>query len=143
ITKAIENAQKRVEGHNFDLRKHLLDYDDVMSQQRKTVYGLRREILGGTATRDKILDMIDEVVTDLVDEFLSEKSGDKPDMMPVDELLLKIFDTKVDWRTLGLASFTREEVCKNLFEILQKAYDEREAKYTPEILREVGRVVLL
>jgi len=64
ITKAIENAQKRVEGHNFDLRKHLLDYDDVMSQQRKTVYGLRREILGGAATHNKILDMIDEAVTD-------------------------------------------------------------------------------
>ncbi|HEX5035708.1 MAG TPA: preprotein translocase subunit SecA [bacterium] len=143
ITKAIENAQKRVEGHNFDLRKHLLDYDDVMSQQRKTVYGLRREILGGTATRDKILDMIDEVVTDLVDDFLPEKSGDNPDLTPVDELLLKIFDVKVDWKTLGLGSYTQEAVGKVLFEVLQKVYDEREAKYTPEILREVGRVILL
>jgi preprotein translocase subunit SecA len=143
ITKAIENAQKRVEGHNFDLRKHLLDYDDVMNQQRKTVYGLRREILGGTATKDKLLDMIDEVVTDLVDEFLPEKADDKVDLAPVDERLLKTFDVKLDWKALGIASFTQQEVGKVLFEALQKAYEEREAKYTPDILREVGRVILL
>ncbi len=143
ITKAIEGAQKRVEGHNFDLRKHLLDYDDVMNQQRKTVYGLRREILSGEKTRDKVLDMVDEVVTDLVDEFVPEKGGDKVDRTPVDERVRKIFDVAVDWKFLGVTQFTQEAVGKALFERLQGAYEEREAKYTAPILQEVGRVVLL
>lgn len=143
ITKAIENAQKRVEGHNFDLRKHLLDYDDVMNQQRKTVYGLRREILAGTATKDKLLDMVDEVVTDLVDEFVPEKGKEAPDLTPIEERVRKLFDVGLDWKAMGVTQFTPEEVGKTLFETLQKAYEEREAKYSAPILQEVGRVVLL
>ncbi|HSA58534.1 MAG TPA: preprotein translocase subunit SecA [bacterium] len=143
ITKAIEGAQKRVEGHNFDLRKHLLDYDDVMNQQRKTVYGLRREILSGEKTRDKVLDMIDELVTELVDEFVPEKGGTNVDMTPVDERIRKIFDVAADWNSWGVTNFTQEAVGKALFERLQSAYEEREGKYSAPILQEVGRVVLL
>lgn len=143
ITKAIENAQKRVEGHNFDQRKHLLDYDDVMNQQRKTVYGLRREILGGTATKDKILDMIDEVVTDLVDEFVPEKSKETLDLSPIEERVRKIFDVALDWKAMGVSAIAPEPVGKALFDMLHKAYEEREAKYSAPILQEVGRVVLL
>ena len=145
ISKAIENAQKRVEGHNFDIRKHLLDYDDVMNQQRKTVYGLRREILAGANTRDKILDMIDQSVSELVDQFLPEKGPrDGTDLTAIDEKLFKTFEFRPDWKGMGEpSSFTGETVGKALFEGLEKSYEEREQRNNPEVMREAERVILL
>lgn len=70
VSNAIENAQKRVEGHNFDIRKHLIEYDDVMNQQRTAIYRLRREILGGQDIERKILDMMSEVTSGLLDTFV-------------------------------------------------------------------------
>ncbi|MCD6269941.1 MAG: preprotein translocase subunit SecA, partial [Deltaproteobacteria bacterium] len=67
ISKAIENAQRRVEGHNFDIRKQLLEYDDVMNQQRATVYGLRREVLGNDNLRDLVINYADDVVEEMLE----------------------------------------------------------------------------
>ena len=78
VSKSIEGAQKKVEGHHFDMRKHLLDYDDVMNQQRKTVYELRRHVLGGREIRDRVLDLVDEYTGLMVDIFCpaDEKAPD-------------------------------------------------------------------
>ncbi|QQR82045.1 MAG: hypothetical protein IPJ69_09900 [Deltaproteobacteria bacterium] len=76
ISKAIENAQKRVEGHNFDIRKHLLEYDDVLNQQRHLVYDMRREILSGEKIKDRILDMVDQEISEIVDQNIPEKVTD-------------------------------------------------------------------
>ncbi len=73
ITKAIESAQVKVEGHNFDIRKNLLDYDDVMNQQRKTIYGLRRKVIEGVETHDLVLDAIEQTVGDLGGRFMPEE----------------------------------------------------------------------
>ena len=144
ISRAIENAQKRVEGHNFDIRKHLLEYDDVLNQQRKTVYDMRREFLAGTATRDKILDMIDLVVTDLVEEFLPEKKkAEETDLSPVEERALKIFDLRLDWKGLGIQEVAQETVGRALYEHLQKCYEEREVRFTAEVIRQAEKVILL
>ncbi len=144
INRAIENAQKRVEGHNFEIRKHLLEYDDVLNQQRKTVYGLRREILGGATTRDKILDMIDQSVTETVEEFLPEKpSSGEIDLAPVEERILKLFDLRVDWSQLGLENPTQETAGRLLYERLQALYEEKEKRYTAPVMREAERVLLL
>ncbi len=72
VSRAIENAQKRVEGHNFDIRKHLIDYDDVMNQQRNAIYSLRRQILAGEDVERKVLDMLSEVTSSVLDTFLPE-----------------------------------------------------------------------
>jgi preprotein translocase subunit SecA len=72
VSRAIENAQKRVEGHNFDIRKHLIDYDDVMNQQRTAIYTLRRQILAGEDIERKILDMLSDVTSGLLDTFIPE-----------------------------------------------------------------------
>src|SRR5207244_11941493 len=64
ISKAIENAQKKVEAHNFDIRKHLLEYDDVMNKQREVVYHRRREMLSGAQLKDEILEMSDALIED-------------------------------------------------------------------------------
>ena len=74
VSKSIERAQKQVEGRNFEIRKHLLEYDDVMNKQRVAVYKLRRQILEGTEGRNYILRVIDEVVGSLIDEFCPEEA---------------------------------------------------------------------
>lgn len=74
VSRAIENAQKRVEGHNFDIRKHLIEYDDVMNQQRTNIYGLRRQILAGQDIERKVLDMLSDVTSGLLDTFVPENS---------------------------------------------------------------------
>lgn len=78
VSKAIENAQKRVEGHHFDIRKHLIDYDDVMNQQRNAIYSLRRQILAGEDIERKVLDMLSDVTSGILDTFLPEdaKAGE-------------------------------------------------------------------
>ena len=75
VCNAIEKAQKRVEGHNFDIRKHLLEYDDVMNKQREVIYSQRREILGGITLEDDLLDMTDELVEDIVAEYTANNAG--------------------------------------------------------------------
>ena len=73
ISRAIENAQKRVEGQNFDIRKHLLDYDDVMNRQRKVIYEQRKKVLRGDNLWADIEEMVEEIVDDLLSEFVDEK----------------------------------------------------------------------
>lgn len=73
ISRAIENAQKKVEAHNFEIRKHLIEYDDVMNKQREVIYSQRREILSGTDLRDSFLEMMDETVEDIVEGYAIEK----------------------------------------------------------------------
>ena len=74
VSRAIEGAQRKVEGHNFDIRKHLIEYDDVMNQQRTNIYKLRRQILSGEEIERKILDMMSDVTSNVLDTFLPEES---------------------------------------------------------------------
>jgi preprotein translocase subunit SecA len=74
VSRSIEGAQKRVEGHNFDIRKHLLDYDDVMNKQRSSIYGLRREALKGENLEDVTREMLSDVVSHFLDLFADERS---------------------------------------------------------------------
>jgi preprotein translocase subunit SecA len=73
VSRAIENAQKRVEGHHFDVRKHLIDYDDVMNQQRTAIYSLRRQILAGEEIERKVLDMLSDTTSTMLDIFIPEE----------------------------------------------------------------------
>jgi len=77
VSRAIRDAQKRVEGHNFDIRKHLIEYDDVMNKQRTNIYGLRRQILAGEDIERKVLDMLSDVTSAMLDMFIPEDA--KPD----------------------------------------------------------------
>src|SRR4030066_1804820 len=72
ISRAIENAQKRVEGQNFDIRKHLLDYDDVMNRQRKVIYEQRKKVLRGDSLWEDVNEMVDEIVDDLLFEYIDD-----------------------------------------------------------------------
>ena len=88
VSKAIENSQKKVEGHNFDIRKHLLEFDDVMNQQRGIIYGLRRQVLNDEEVDRKILDMMGERVSNLLDQFVPDE--DKKDNWDLEGLKISL-----------------------------------------------------
>ena len=98
ISKAIENAQRRVEGHNFEIRKHLIEYDDVMNQQREVVYGQRRKVLEGKDLREMIREMTVEIVDGIMDIFVSEKiSPEEWDLKSLADKLFQQFSFKISF----------------------------------------------
>src|SRR5208282_2437853 len=99
ISKAIENAQKKVEAHNFDIRKHLLDYDDVMNKQREVVYHRRKELLSDAPLKDDILDMCDEVIQDVAEAYAdAEVDPSEWDWKALDEAFYKQFKFRPDFQ---------------------------------------------
>ena len=97
ISKAIENAQKKVEAHNFEIRKHLIDYDDVMNKQREVIYSQRREILAGEDIRSSFIEMMDEVVKDISDAYAIEKvSANEWDWESITEAVYRNFGYQLD-----------------------------------------------
>ncbi len=96
ISKAIENAQRRVEGHNFEIRKHLIEYDDVMNQHREVVYGQRRKVLEGKDLREMIREMTEDLVDGITDIFVSEKiSPEEWDLKALTDKLFQQFSVKI------------------------------------------------
>ena len=143
-TKAIENAQKKVEGHNFDIRKHLLEYDDVMNKQREVVYSQRRFILGGDNLRDTVLEMMEDVVEDLVDRFTDERSHFEDwDVNGLEEALWGQFGIRFDLRSLPEAEQTRVGIADHVVNAVKEAYDRKEQEVTPEIMRELEKFIML
>lgn len=103
VTKSIENAQQRVEGHNFDIRKNLIEYDDVMNLQRKTIYGLRRKVLGDELMEEEMLDMIERVVAYVVETACPRKASFEAwDFEALKDKVRGIFGVKVEIPEAGL-----------------------------------------
>lgn len=97
INKSIENAQKKVEAHNFEIRKNLIEYDDVMNKQREVIYTQRREILAGQQIRESYLEMMDETVEEIVSSFAIEKtSAEEWDWQGINEMAFKCFNTQLE-----------------------------------------------
>ena len=146
ISKAIENAQRRVEGHNFDIRKQLLEYDDVMNQQRETVYGLRREVLGNDNLRGLVIDYADDVVEEML-EAATGKSRNTAEW-DYDSLtvgLHRTFSLPVDFSPESeLALIDNEEsLCARLQELVRENYSAREKDMGVETLRQLEKIILL
>ena len=144
LDRTIESAQTRVEGYNFDIRKHTVEFDDVMNKQRQIIYKDRREILDGKDVHEQILQMIGEEIAALVDEYLPE---DHPDYWDLAELLRHyrqinpLLPASVSSATLEGKS--REEIEIWLVEQLEQAYAERERAIGPEMMRFVERRMML
>ena len=146
ISKAIENAQRRVEGHNFDIRKQLLEYDDVMNQQRETIYALRREVLGN----DNLQELVMDYAEDVVEEMLEASTGKSRNTAEWDYDSLTVglhrtFALKVDFSPESeLAQIDNEEVlCKRLQELVRENYSAREKEMGAETLRQLEKIILL
>ncbi|MCK9528662.1 MAG: SEC-C domain-containing protein [Syntrophales bacterium] len=143
ISKAIENAQKRVEGQNFDIRKHLLEYDDVMNRQREVIYRQRREILAGTDLWSTVDEIVEELVDDIVEEFLSEKHHEEWNLKGLDDVLLKQFSLHLDFAKREPADLNREEVRDELTEAVSGHLQKKKEEYGESIMDYVARMVML
>ena len=144
VTKAIENAQKKVEGNNFDVRKNLLGYDDVMNVQREIIYRQRTEVLEGKNLKEQIESMIEEVVSDAVNSHLI---GEMEDIEhEVNTLLQYLGDICLPHGSVTadeLVDLSNEQIKDKLLEVIMNTYRGKELEFGEEQLREIERVVLL
>lgn len=145
LSGSIENAQKRLEGNNFERRKNVLEYDDVMNQHRETVYKQRREVLDGKDLKDTITGMFGEYVDSVLSKHLVGESAEEWHFDALRQELLGILCTEEDFRYSG-RDFDRlsfEELHDMLVDRAAERYEAQEQLFTPEIFRELERVVLL
>ncbi|MBI4881928.1 MAG: preprotein translocase subunit SecA [Planctomycetes bacterium] len=140
VSRGIEKAQRRVEQRNFEIRKNVLEYDEVMDKQRKTIYSLRQEILEGIDLKDRILDMCGAVVERLMDTYLGENQKDW-NLEEFAERLNRAFGTR--FSAADFARCDRDKVREMANEGMRRAYDEREGLVGAEQMREIERFLLL
>ena len=145
ISRAIENAQKRVEGQNFDIRKHLLDYDDVMNRQRKVIYEQRKKGLRGDNLWADIEDMVEEIVDDLLSAFVDEK-GNKDDfnLKGLEDSLLKQFNLKFDLVNSDKAGFGQQSSLREfIIQGVQKLLRDKEKDFGKELTDYLIKAIML
>ena len=144
ITKSIENAQKKVEGRNFDIRKHLLEYDDVLNTQRDAVYSLRKEILyGGEELKEHFYQIVDILIDELVLAYIPEKIDDETDFAELHEAVKRIFNIEFEIDDKILEDVTQESIAEFLQSKAKEYYEEKEKEIGSEILRHVERYIML
>ena len=140
VTRAVERAQKQVEGRNFETRKHLLEYDDVMNRQRGDIYGMRREILEGNVGRDYILTLADTILDSTLDRLLPPDSA--ADQWKLDEFGIALKDY-FGMETPDFSGKTREAIREQIVEELHRRYDAKEKLLGPETMRLHEKFVML
>jgi len=145
ISKAIENAQAKVEGHNFDIRKQLLEYDDVMNQQREVIYRQRREALKGGDLKSSFMDMINEKAEEIAHEFADESMLPEDwDLKGLSKAVFKQFNFRLDsFDGDTLDSLTTERLAQLIYDSALKIYDEKEAVIGTEDFRHLERIIML
>ena len=139
LSKAVENAQKKVESRNFTIRKNVLQYDDVMNTQREIIYKQRREVLNGENLKNNIYNMIDGVTEDIVNSYITEDGINK-------EALLQDINTTFGINDIESLNDKKINSSKVISEITDKAhnkYEEKEKDFGEKTLRELERVVVL
>ncbi len=144
ITKSIEHAQKKVEARNFDIRKHVLEYDDVMNQQREIIYGERKKILNGENLRENIFGMINHIIKAEMNQYANEKLY--PEEWQLDELIKdaeKIYSSPDQLNKSELEKLSRDELKEYLEKVAADNYKSREDTYGAETMRELERVIML
>jgi preprotein translocase subunit SecA len=144
ISKAIENAQKKVEAHNFDIRKHLLEYDDVMNRQREVIYTQRREVLAGEQLKETIQGINNETVEDMIASFCPDKTvAPEWDWERLLEDFGNQFAFQPDFGLIDRQQVAREELEQLLKEQVEGRLDFREEEFSPEIMQHLMRILLL
>jgi preprotein translocase subunit SecA len=143
VSKALESAQTKVEGHNFDIRKHLVEYDDVMNTHRNVIYTERKKTLEGADLKSNILDMVREEITTLVETHAPKRYRDQWDL---DLLFVEVGAVLKLPSTFTPESFEEldhDEVLDNLISYAEDAYDQRETELGEERMRSLERILLL
>ena len=143
-SKAIENAQRKVEAHNFDIRKHLLEFDDVMNKQREVVYSQRRFILGGSDLKSSVFDMMEDIIEELVDRFTDERTHFEDwDIQGLVEALWGQFGVRFNIESLPATQQSRAGLTEYLIETAKQEYEKKEAEIGPDLMRELEKFIML
>lgn len=144
LSKSIENAQKKVEGRNFGIRKHVLQYDDVMNKQREIIYGQRNKVLHGEDLRDNVMNMIEKVIDRTIPIYTEGyKYPEEWDLNGLMNHLQPIFLPQGSITFDDIESLTLETLKSAILEKAKEIYAVKEAEITPERMREVERAILL
>jgi preprotein translocase subunit SecA len=144
ISKAIENAQRKVEGHNFDIRKHLLEYDDVMNKQREVIYGQRREVLQSENVYEIIEDMIGDLVQRLAGSIVQERIPSEDwDWQVFEEQVAELFNIKLDWSKEDRQDLDFDRLQEKLRAEVDRAYQAQVERNGEEQMRQLERMILL
>ena len=146
VSRAIENAQRKVEAHNFDIRKHLLDFDDVANDQRKVIYEQRNDLLDGENVEEEIAAMRMDVVENVINTYIPPGSMDEQwDIDGLVDALHREFDISVDinyWLKLD-KSLHEESIREKIHEELNAAAKQKEASITPDLMRRIEKQIML
>ncbi len=144
ISRAIENAQKRVEGQNFDIRKHLLDYDDVMNRQRKVIYEQRKKVLRGDNLWTDIEEMVEEIVDDLLSTYIPEKGHSEDlNLKGLDDALLKQFNLKLNLANSNEITSDQSSISELIIQNVQKLLHDKENEFGKELMDYLMKVIML
>lgn len=142
VTNAIEQAQKRVEANNFEIRKSLLQFDDVLNRQREIIYSQRKKVLEGENLKDSIKGMIIDVVTSIVNAHVTDdRHREEWDLKGLSRYIEDVFMVKISEQQLDPLS--KDEILEKITDTINKAYEEKEKEFEENIFREIERVVLL
>ncbi len=144
ISRRIENAQKSVEAQNFDARKHLLEYDDVMNKQREAIYAIRRSALEGKDQRDYVLGIAEDIGRELVDTYCARDLH--PDQWNTTQLLAEITSQfGIDAKAAGAdpGSLNHDQLSDAVAEAVTKKYEDKEKQLTPDLVRWLERRIIL
>jgi preprotein translocase subunit SecA len=143
VTKAIENAQGRVEGHNFEIRKHLLEYDNVMNQQREVIYSQRRDVLASEDLRESVMEIVEEQVEGIVDFYADEKSHPEDwDWKGLQDALYQQFSFR--WApTEEKDHLNRDQLKEMISQQAREVYQRKEEEFGTPMLRYLEKVIML
>lgn len=144
LSKSIENAQRKVEGRNFNIRKHVLQYDDVMNKQREVIYEERRKVLEGENLKDHILTMVSDTIDDAIDIYTADgKYPEEWDFIGLENYLVDICIPEDTLKFDNVEDFTKESLKDYIYDEAKKLYEAKENEVSEEKMREIERVMLL
>ncbi|MCK4322090.1 preprotein translocase subunit SecA [candidate division WOR-3 bacterium] len=143
ISKAIENAQHRVERMNFDIRKRLLEFDDVMNKQREVIYNIRNEILDGKDLKDRVMEWIEDVLYEIIDSYLFGKYSEEWDWEGLRADLIEFFLIDFEYSIGDKEQIDKKKISETLENLVKLRYSEKEKMIGEENLREFERLIIL
>jgi preprotein translocase subunit SecA len=144
VTKAIENAQRKVEAHNFEIRKHLLEYDNVMNKQREVIYSQRREVLASQDLKETVIEMVEEQGEALVDFYADEKEHPENwDLKALQDAVFKQFSFKWAFPSVEEDGIKRDQLEEMIVQNAKDIYQKKEEEFGPPMLRYLEKVIML
>jgi preprotein translocase subunit SecA len=142
ISKSIENAQTKVEGHNFDIRKHVLEYDDVINKQRQVIYDQRREVLSQSDLKPIVMDMLHEQLRELISTYVSSME-DEPDFLGLQAGLRSLLPLPPEFSPARWEDQSALEIESDLSDLMESLYEQKEQELGSPVMHQLERVLML